>query len=325
MSRSIILVSAFAEERDPHASHRQRALERLGHSVTPVDTGEPGGLLRMFRRRSFPDRLAEAMAGHPDTVVAIGVPELEPATLERMKRDHGAVWINWVPHDHTSWASIADVLPPYDVVLATGSDVAHNLSQRLEREVPVLPHAVDPSVFRPSEERDQSYRANVVFAGRATARRELLLAQLVEFGLALWGPGWRDTALRDYCRGERLATSEFVRAYAGASAAVNIHYGENGTSGAAGTSCNARLFEIASIGVPQVTDWREDLPSVFTPGVDVAAFRDAAEMKALVQGILHDPASAAVMAQAARKRVIHQHTWMHRLQGLEQWVGAAVG
>ncbi len=31
-------------------------------------------------------------------------------------------------------------------------------------------------------------------------------SELVEFGLALWGPGWRQTSLRDYCRGEAPST-----------------------------------------------------------------------------------------------------------------------
>ena len=35
-------------------------------------------------------------------------------------------------------------------------------------------------------------------------------------------PGWRRTKLRDYCRGELLSHEDYIRAYAGASVAVNV-------------------------------------------------------------------------------------------------------
>src|SRR4029077_14029728 len=110
-----------------------------------------------------------------------------------------------------------------------------------------LPPGCDPSVHRPMKARDQ-FRSNVVFVGAATPRREQLLAELAEYGLAIWGPGWRKTPLQDYCRGETLGLDDYVRAYAGASVAVNIHReNEGGTA----TGCNQRTFELAPIGVPQ--------------------------------------------------------------------------
>jgi hypothetical protein len=171
--------------------------------------------------------------------------------------------VNWFPHDLRGCFDAIAVAAAYDRVYAAGSDIAGKLKEAVNHDVDVLPLGADPSLYRPLRARDQQYRANVVFAGTATPRREALLAQLVEFGLAIWGAGWRKTSLRDYCRGEQVRTEEFVRAYAGATVAVNIHHrlGEDEVE----ATCNQRLFEIASVGVLQVVDYRLDLDRWFRP------------------------------------------------------------
>ncbi|MGH7584811.1 MAG: glycosyltransferase family protein [Gemmatimonadales bacterium] len=135
----------------------------------------------------------------------------------------------------------------------------------------------------------------MVFAGRATARREALLAQLVEFGLAPWGPGWRRTSLRDCCRGERMVMDDFLRAYGGASVAVNIHHTAEGVLAGRDVGCNRRLLELAAIGAAQVVDDRGDLHACFTPGEEVRTFRSAQKLRAYVEELLHDlPAAEAL-------------------------------
>jgi spore maturation protein CgeB len=181
--------------------------------------------------------------------------------------------------------------------------------------VRLLPLAADPSVYRPVRSRGQQYRANVVFAGSATPRREALLQHVVEFGLALWGPGWRATSLRDYCRGESLKTEEFVQAYGGASLAVNIHHTADGGD-TAEAFCNQRCFELASIGVLQVVDRRADLERWLTPEDEVLIFDNALHLRRIVEDALQDQTAVERIAQAGRQRVLVEHTYMHRMTAL---------
>jgi len=109
-----------------------------------------------------------------------------------------------------------------------------------------------------------------------------------------------------------LDLDDYVRAYAGASVAVNVHR-EGNSQGATATGCNQRLFELAAIGVPQVVDNRADLPLAFDAGRELLTFGTGAELRLLVQELLQDPTTADRLAQAGRRRALAEHTYMHRL------------
>lgn len=312
----VVLVAAFDDARYAHGAQRGRALERLGCDVTAVNVFERRGPLGLFRSKDLRTRLEEALrVASPELVLVVGAPELDPETIESLQAIGRSRWVNWFPNDLRTAFEATAVAQPYDEVWAAGSDVARKLSDALNREVGVLPLACDPSVYRPVRTRDQQYRANVVFAGTATTRREALLSSLVEFGLAIWGPGWRRTSLRDYCRGEQLQTDEFVRAYAGASVAVNIHHTADGRD-TREASCNQRLFEIASIGVLQVVDRRDDLPRWFVPGDELLVFDDGEQLRRTVEDALQDLPAAERIATAGRQRLLAEHTYMHRMEVL---------
>jgi spore maturation protein CgeB len=314
MSRpSVVLVAAFDDAEHAHGALRGRALERFGCDVTAVNVVERRGPMGLFRSKDLRTRLAEALrAADPDLVLVIGAPELDADLVASLVPTTKARWFNWFPDDLRTVDDALALAPAYHQVFAAGSDVAARLTEALHREVEVLPLACDPSVYRPLRSRDQQYRANVVFAGSYTPRREALLANLVEFGLAIWGLGWRKTSLRPYCRGETLRTDDFVRAYAGASVAVNIHHTADG-SDAREATCNQRLFEIASIGVLQVVDQREDLERWFVPGDELLTFGTGAALKRTVEDALQDLPAAERIAVAGRQRLLTKHTYMHRM------------
>jgi spore maturation protein CgeB len=125
----------------------------------------------------------------------------------------------------------------------------------------------------------------------------------VEFGLAVWGPGWRKTSLRDYCRGELLDVQDYVRAYAGASVGINIHHDADGADE---VGCNARVFELAAIGTAQVVD----------EGAELVSFHTVEEMRASVRELLHEHRLAEEMGRQARRKALATHTYMHRMLAL---------
>jgi spore maturation protein CgeB len=319
---SILVIAPFDDAEHAHSAQRVRALERLGCDVSTFDLLKRPGFLGRIAGSDLRSRILKAVeVAEANLVIVIGGYELESELVDSLRSATAIRWVNWFPDDLRMIDQALKVGRPYDFVFVTGSDVAEQFERRLNKRVEVLPLAADPSIYRPLRSKDQ-YRANVVFAGAATLEREVLLSGLVEFGLALWGPGWRKTALRDYCRGEVRNTSEYVRAYGGASVGVNLHHpvGSNGVN----ARCNQRVFELASIGVPQVVDPRRDLGKYFTPGQDLLVFHDAAELRHSVERLIHEPHSAEALGESARRAAISRHTYMHRMKRILDVAGIAL-
>ena len=130
-----------------------------------------------------------------------------------------------------------------------------------------------------------------------------------DLGLGLWGPG--------YPQGPVFG-DEFVRVFAGADIALNIHqffddppdytrYGHGG---------NRRVFELSGIGTPQLCDAKEDVKRVFRDGEEIVLFRSPAELRDKAMGLLADPERRASIGAAARRRMLAAHTWLPRLEQL---------
>lgn len=319
----VLLVGAFDEGMHAHTALRRRALERLGCRVSSFNLMGSGGWLSRLRRIGLHDRLLRAVAQTaPDVVLVLEGSQLPAEEVRELRRDADACWVNWFCDGRRTPSVILPVVPAYDLVFVAGSAAVAALQEVGLPPVRYLPPGCDPSVHRPMRSRDQ-FRANVVFAGTATPYRERVLAELVEYGLALWGPGWRRTKLRDYCRGEVLEQGDYVRAYAGASVAVNVPCCEDtGAEGEPG--CNRRLFELAAIGVPQVVEDRPDLHAHFREGSEILVARGTAELKTLVREALQDRAWAEQVAAGARHRALAEHTYMHRMRALLGAVKAGV-
>ncbi len=315
----VLLIGAFDDGMHAHTALRRRALERLGCRVASFNLMGSGGWLSRLRRVGLQDRLSRAIAQTaPDVVLVLEGAEIAAPVVAALRRG-GAVWVNWFCDGCRAPAVIHDVAAAYDLVFVAGNAAVEALDRPGLPPVRYLPPGCDPSVHRPMRSRDR-FRANVVFAGTATPHREQVLSELMEYGLALWGPGWRRTKLRDYCRGEVLTQADYVRAYAGASVAVNLPCREYaGPENEPG--CNRRLFELAAIGVPQVVEDRPDLHVNFREGSELLVARDLAEFKALVREALQDRAWAEQVASGARQRALAEHTYMHRMRELLGAVG----
>jgi spore maturation protein CgeB len=309
----LLLVSRFDDARHAHAALYQRALERLGTQVIPFNL-EKTGWLDKLTRKDLNVRLGQAIKhASPDVVLITDGEVLREGAVEPLRSHHRARWVHWFPHPGHDGTHISHAVKSSDLVFVAGRAQAAHWSEQTQAAVHALDAGCDPSVHRPLRVREP-FRANVVFVGTASPYREAVLTQLIEFGLAVWGPGWKRTTLKDYCRGEQLSTENFVRAYAGATIAINIHRHAEGPlpDGAV----NSRTFEIASIGVLQAVEQRRDLPAQFTPGEEMLAYHGVEELREKVRHALEDGTLRERMAFAARQTALKRHTYMHRMKQL---------
>ncbi len=321
---SVLLVGAFDEALHAHAGLRRRALERLGCRVATVNLIGTGSWLSRLRRVGLHDRLARAIAGTtPALVLVLEGSPLDAAMVASLRHRGGATWVNWFCDAGRSATDLRPLAAAYDAVFVADGAAVEALGLSGHPPVHYLPAGCDPSIHRPMRARDR-FRANVVFAGTATPHRERQLSELVEFGVAVWGPGWRRTRLRDYCRGELLDHEDYVRAYAGASVAVNVARAE-AAEGRPELGASRRLFELAAIGALQVAEEHPDVHRHFREGSEILIARTPGDLRSLTAEALHDRAWAEQIAAGARQRALAEHTYMHRLSTLLQAVvGAAV-
>ena len=135
------------------------------------------------------------------------------------------------------------------------------------------------------------------------------MRELTDAGLVAWGPGWP--------RGP-LYGDDFVRALAGAKVGVNVHqqFGERGDPARYGTGANMRVFELAAVGTPQLSDAKADIARHFTPDREIVLYRSVVELVDRARALLADDALRRRLAAAARERALREHTWRHRLEEL---------
>lgn len=313
----VLLVAHYDENEHAHNPLRQRALERLGCSVQHLDPEKAGWIERLVRR-DIGQRLQAALTqASPDIVLVAGSGILTHDVASELRSGRGAKWVQLLDDEIGNPDAASSEAMAYDHVFVGSSGGLASLEAHGIRHAHYLALGCDPSVHKPLRARGV-FRANVVFAGEASSRRELFLTELVEFGLALWGPGWRRTGLKDYCRGELPTHEDFVRAYAGATVAVNVHRSE-------GPGLNRRAFEVAAIGVTQVIDARADLGQHFEDGTEVLVYSTPEQLKGQVKRAVQEDKYRERLAENARQRAIRNHTYMHRMRELLSVVTGQAG
>ena len=80
---------------------------------------------------------------------------------------------------------------------------------------------------------------------------------------------------------------------------------------------NLRLYEATGVGTLLLTDWKENLPSLFEPGKEVVAYRSFEECVDLLRFYLNNENARDSIAHAGQLRTLHSHTYFQRMQELE--------
>jgi spore maturation protein CgeB len=86
------------------------------------------------------------------------------------------------------------------------------------------------------------------------------------------------------------------------------------------SASNMRLFEVTGVGTCLVTDWKENLHTIFTPDTEVITYRSTDECVEKVQWLLANPQKQAEIATAGQKRTLKNHTFQHRAVKLNELI-----
>jgi hypothetical protein len=130
----------------------------------------------------------------------------------------------------------------------------------------------------------------------------------------LWGYGVeslpQDSPLRARHCGEAWGLDMYNVLY-NAEIALNHHINV-----AANYANNMRLYEATGVGTLLITDYKDNLHTLFEPGKEVVAYRSTEECVELITYYLEHEEERKAIAQAGQQRTLREHTYYHRMQEL---------
>jgi spore maturation protein CgeB len=226
-----------------------------------------------------------------------------PTTLERIAND---------PAD-----PFHRVLKQFDLVLTYGGGkrVTDEYQQRGAKQCHAIYNALDPDVHHPVEP-EARFRGDLAFLGNRLPDREARVdefffrtaQQVPEKCFLLGGNGWADKPMPgNVTYLGHVYTKDHNALNCSAKAVLNI---SRDSMARYGFSPATRVFEAAGAAACLITDEWDGIDHFFSPGKELLVARDGNEVTRITREL--DPSQARAIGDAARKRVIADHTYEGR-------------
>jgi hypothetical protein len=173
-------------------------------------------------------------------------------------------------------------------------------------------------ILPPAPPRD----VDVSFVGAISADHQQRVAQLEavarRYDLKLFGSGLHtlpaSSPLHRCYQGEVWGV-EMYQALRASRVTLNSHIDQAGREAG-----NMRLFEATGVGTFLLTDFKDNLHTLFAPGREVAAWRSVDECTGLIDRYLKDDQARTAIAAAGQARTFSTHTFRQRVGTILQLV-----
>lgn len=228
-----------------------------------------------------------------------------PATLDRVQQD---------PQD-----PFRRLIGRYDLIFTYGGGepVIDAYTALGARACYPIYNALDDSTHHPVDP-DSRFAADCGFLGNRLPDREERVEEfflrpavlLPDKHFVLGGSGWGDKAMPANVKYVgHVYTRDHNAFNCTAQTVVNI---SRSSMARYGFSPATRIFEAAGAGACLITDAWEGIECFLQPGAEVLVAQDGGEVAALLQEV--GPEQARRIGQAARARVLAEHTYRHRAE-----------
>lgn len=328
------------------------ALARRGHRITFY---EPDAYERQ-KHRDIPDpdwarvvvysparadevlRTVEDAARHADLLVKASGVGIHDALLEEAVPAHrrpGARAIFWDVDAPATLDRIHEnptdpfraLIPRYDLVLTYGGGrpVVEAYEELGAARCAPIYNALDPDTHHPVPP-VPDLAADLGFLGNRLPDRERRVEEFFlkpaaarpRHAFLLGGSGWDDKPVPPNVRRLGHVGSAHHNAF-NCSARVVLNINRDSMA-RYGFSPPTRLFEAAGAGACLVTDRWEGIEQFLEPGFEVLVAADGAEVADWLDQLT--PARASAIGRAARRRILSEHTYGHRVIELEKLLDA---
>jgi spore maturation protein CgeB len=201
-------------------------------------------------------------------------------------------------------------------LLAAVPDVARAFGQHPEWSVRVFmaghyPHLMEDFEGLNTPERQLAFETAVIWESTRQYRADCL-GRLLEFSPVIVGDeGWLATFEGEGTLWRRIGELAYYDQLPGFYPLSEVNF--NCTSLQMKGAVNQRAFDVPACGAFLLTDYRAQMELLFDPGSEVAVYADPDEVPELTRHYLDHPGERLRIAQAARKRVLNEHTYVKRM------------
>jgi spore maturation protein CgeB len=252
--------------------------------------------------------LAQIEEFKPDLVLNQDVFHVDPGLMRRIKRIGNPILIGQVgiePSRGQDWGV-------YDLMISqlpTTVKFFRALGVRSEiNHLAFEPAVLDALPQKPAADIDVSFVGSVSLDHQQ--RIALLEAVARRYDLKLWGN--RPQALPassplHRCFQGEVWGADMYQVLRRSRITLNSHIDLAGREAG-----NMRLFEATGVGTFLLTDFKDNLDTLFAPDREVAVWRSIDDCLKAIEHYLGDDTSRAEIAQAGQARTMAQHTYRHR-------------
>lgn len=319
----------------PIAGYLARAFEKLGHRVRLVDhesawplyeklqasvTGrEPQSqLTSMYTNFLSEWTYAQVAEFNPEVCIVLAQAPVAPNFADRLRKN-GIVTAFWYVENWRHLPYWRDIAPYYDFFFhIQPGEFETKLDEAGCRHHAFVQTACDPALhcavsLTPDEQ--QHFGCDLSFAGAGYYNRVELFKGLSDYNFKIWGVNWTDryVAQRLVDGETRFDAETFMKIVAASKINLNLH--SSTSKPGVDPDCDAinpRVFEIAAAGGFQLCDPCIGLDTLFDFKAELPIYRDLKELRERVDYYLARPEERAVIAKAAQRRVLAEHTYEHR-------------
>jgi spore maturation protein CgeB len=332
----------FSGHHNPHfftiTEYLEKAIRFLGHELIVFEDRQhliPG---RIRSRSVFLHRLdlniinrkllTMAKSVKPDIAIITGGNRIAAETIRHFKR-LGIATVLWTTDPPRQFEPLITMALSYDAIFCQGTEAIELLDRAGIGGAQWLPMACDPSYHHPVEctaEDEKTYGSDIVFVGSYYPNRAALFEKLVDFDLAIWGPGWdaldHNSPLCRCIRGAHTTPAEWLKIYSSSKIVLATHY-QDPENRFPVYQASPRIFEVLACRAFLICDDQKDVFSLFKDGIDLVRFLDAADLDNKIRYYLAHSEERKAIADQGREAVLARHTYQDRIKELLTKIGYA--
>ena len=256
----------------------------------------------------------------PDIIFAIAQSPINNTKMLENIKNIGITLCYWFVEDYQVFGYWKEIAPYFDYFFTIQKDPFFQLLKQINcSNYYYLPTAFNPNTNHTMDFNINEPRINISFVGAPYPNRVNFFNKLNRDDFQIYGEEWVYYECPGIITGDRrISEMEAQDIYKRSLININLHSSLNADSFGEGDFVNPRTFELAGLGVFQLTDTRKLFSLHFDLSNEIVALNTWDDMKHAIDYFLNNPKERESFAKKSQERVFQAHTYKHRVNEILQ-------